>query len=330
MRAKYQVPALDEVGMAGAPGPPPERLRRFDAMSHLEFLRRQGASPDAALLLTLGAGSNEHDYASALMRLRGAFWRSTAKRWYKIRGGNDQLPKAFAAALSDWIYYGAQVVRIEHSTRGVRVTVLRGGTPSVCEGDHVVCSIPFSVLRQVEVRPALSAPLQRAIRELHYGPVTKVFALTRSRFWEAERLSGFAVTDRAIQEVWNLSAAQPGKRGLLVAYMTGSNAEQAARLAPEERISWAAGEIERLLPGVVRDLEGGASQPWGLEAWSRGAYPIFAAGQVIPMLGLLRRPEGRVHFAGDHTSAWPGWMQGALESANRTVREIDSARESAG
>ena len=32
--------------------------------------------------------------------------------------------------------------------------------------------------------------------------------------------------------------------------------------------------------------------------------------------------EGRIHFAGEHTSAWTGWMQGALESARRVVREI--------
>jgi monoamine oxidase len=46
------------------------------------------------------------------------------------------------------------------------------------------------------------------------------------------------------------------------------------------------------------------------------------------MLSLLRdiaRPEGCVHFAGEHTSAWVGWMQGALESGVRAAREISEA-----
>jgi monoamine oxidase len=30
-----------------------------------------------------------------------------------------------------------------------------------------------------------------------------------------------------------------------------------------------------------------------------------------------------VHFAGEHASTTPGWMEGALESAERVVREID-------
>jgi monoamine oxidase len=31
----------------------------------------------------------------------------------------------------------------------------------------------------------------------------------------------------------------------------------------------------------------------------------------------------RIHFAGEHTSACTGWMQGTLESARRVVREIN-------
>jgi monoamine oxidase len=44
------------------------------------------------------------------------------------------------------------------------------------------------------------------------------------------------------------------------------------------------------------------------------------------LLPAIARPEGRVHFAGEHTSPWAQWMQGALESGLRAAREI---RESA-
>jgi hypothetical protein len=32
-----------------------------------------------------------------------------------------------------------------------------------------------------------------------------------------------------------------------------------------------------------------------------------------------------MHFAGEHTSPWPGWMQGALESAKRVTKEIEDS-----
>jgi monoamine oxidase len=37
----------------------------------------------------------------------------------------------------------------------------------------------------------------------------------------------------------------------------------------------------------------------------------------------LAAVDGRIHFAGEHTSPWTGWMQGALESARRVVAEIN-------
>jgi monoamine oxidase len=325
MRAKYIVPVLEEVGDAGAPEAPPERLRRFDNVSYYTFLRRQGASAAAAELLMLGSTDNEQRYTSALLRLRNYAWRNRTQRWSKIRGGNDQLPKAFAAGMSDRIHYGAPVVRIEHSPVGVRVTALRGSTPVLFEGDYLACTIPFSVMRDIEVHPGWSEPVRQCLRTLNYAIATKVFVQTRSRFWETERLSGFGVTDRPIQEVWNMSAGQPGPRGVVLAYMTGPNADRASRMPMRERVDWVAGEIDRLLPGTMSEMEGGASHAWGSDPWSRGAYPLFAPGQLIPMQSLLRRPEGRVYFAGDHASAWPGWMQGALESGNHVARAIDAA-----
>jgi monoamine oxidase len=40
------------------------------------------------------------------------------------------------------------------------------------------------------------------------------------------------------------------------------------------------------------------------------------------MMPDIARPEGRVHFAGEHTSSWMGWMQGALESGERAAAEV--------
>ena len=49
------------------------------------------------------------------------------------------------------------------------------------------------------------------------------------------------------------------------------------------------------------------------------------AGRARWMFPAMRRPEGRVHFAGEHTSLWIAWMNGALESAERVVAEILAA-----
>ena len=48
----------------------------------------------------------------------------------------------------------------------------------------------------------------------------------------------------------------------------------------------------------------------------------FKAGQLSKYYATLRQPEGRIHFAGEHTSPWNGWMNGGLESGHRVAEEI--------
>ena len=325
MRSKYLGPALDEIGDGGFPDPPAERLHDLDALTYYDYLRRQGASPAAIDLLTFGSNYSEKEYVSALMRLRNLSWRFKTQRWTKIVGGTDQLPKAFAATMADRIHYGTAVVRIEQSEGGVRITALRNGSPVVYEGNVALCTIPLSVLRQMDAQPAFSAPVRRAIRALAYADTTKIFVQTTTRFWEAEGLSGFGITDRPIQEVWNMTAGRAGRRGILLAYMTGEDALRTSRMSADERVRWGAKEIDHLFPGTLAAVEGGTSYSWGTDPWARGAYALFAPNQMREIQTVLRRPDGRVHFAGEHASAWPGWMQGALESGNHAARAIDAA-----
>ena len=62
---------------------------------------------------------------------------------------------------------------------------------------------------------------------------------------------------------------------------------------------------------------------WNADKWSRGSYAYFAPGQMVRLRQLLRQPVGRIHFAGEHTANWQGYMHGAIESGYRAAKEID-------
>jgi monoamine oxidase len=61
---------------------------------------------------------------------------------------------------------------------------------------------------------------------------------------------------------------------------------------------------------------------WQEDPWQKGALGFVPPNEFAWMWPAARKAEGRVHFAGDHTSVWVGYQNGALESAERCVREI--------
>ena len=80
---------------------------------------------------------------------------------------------------------------------------------------------------------------------------------------------------------------------------------------------------EEAWPGSKRMLEGAYSRFWNEERWTRGSYAFFAPGQMSTVRDWLRVAVGPIHFAGEHTSDWQGYMNGAIESGVRAASEIE-------
>lgn len=297
----------------------------YDRMSAADFLRSRGASPAAVTLLGLGylelAGDGIESY-SALAMLRDFARQRDEKETFAIAGGNDLLPRALAKGLGERVRYGAPVVRIEPGERRAAVVVREAGGPARLEGDRVVCTVPCSLLRTIETAPAWSPAKRRAIESLPYTSVTRVFVQTRRRRSGPGHLS--MTTDLPIGWVWEASAGQPGERGILEAYTAGAAARRLAAMPAAERVAFVRAELGKVEPSLAT-FERGVSKVWDEDPWARGGYAWFKPGQVLGLANDLARPEGRVHFAGEHASTAPQWLEGAVESALRVVDEIARA-----
>jgi monoamine oxidase len=136
-------------------------------------------------------------------------------------------------------------------------------------------------------------------------------------------LSANASTDLPVMGVYERALNQPGTRGILESYMAGPNARKAMAMTDRERLTATLEGMAKVYPSIRQQFEGGVSKCWDEDEWSRGAYAWFEPGQMTTLMPHVARPEGRVHFAGEHASSSPGWIEGALESAERVVREID-------
>jgi len=240
-------------------------------------------------------------------------------RWRKIKGGMDLLPKAFAQRLASKIIYGSPVVKIEQDPTSVRVTFLHGGSPQTITADRLLCTIPFSVLKNVQI-VGLNERKLEIIKRINYDAVARVYLQTRDRFFESRGLNGFAFTRSQI-EVWQPTWSQPGPRGILMTYARPGEAERITSLKESERISKTLNELNDMFPGLNESFEGGATKCWLDDEWSRGAWCFVGFNGF----GGPTATDGRMHFAGEHLSGWSSWIQGALSSGLRAVKEIDEA-----
>jgi monoamine oxidase len=311
----YYGELLKKIGEATSEDWPPEIMRLAD-VSMADFLRKRGASDDAIHYMMLGFGQ-----AAALYMIReNSFILSGAKS--KIKGGTDQLPRAFAAKLSDGIRYGCVVEHIERGEGRVRVSYRRAGLLDHVEAETVICTIPYGVLRRIAVTPEWTPEKRKVIDNLYYGPVVRTTFQVRRRYWEDEGLNGFGSSDKNFV-VWHPTHGKPGRRGLLQAYVFEDYAHQLSELSEGDRMERMIGDMDEVHPGLRLHLETVVTKCWLNDPWQRGAYTVYLPGQQEWYAETCKR-EGRVWFAGEHTSPWPGWMQGALASGIGVAHEINA------
>jgi monoamine oxidase len=281
-----------------------------------EFLRRRGASQDAIHYLLLGFEDN-----AALDYIRDISNHHTGTL-SKIKGGNDQLPRAFAAKLSDEVRYGCAVEHIERGENRVRVSYRQAGLLDHLEADAAICTIPYGVLRNISVTPEWSRSKRKVIDGLYYGPVQRTTYQVSRRYWEAEGLNGFGSSDKNF-EVWHPTYGKPGRRGLLQAYVYEDYARHLDQVKEADRVEQMISDMNEVHPGLRPHLETVVTKSWGDDPWQRGGYVVLHVGQQ-EWYPEICRPEGRVWFAGEHASPVFGWMQGAITSGIKAAREINA------
>jgi monoamine oxidase len=304
-----------------APAASLSRWQAFDRVTWPEWLASRGASRDAVKLMTVGGDPAQ---VSALYVIRQYAMLRHSRQRYKIAGGMDRLPIAMATALGDIVHYNAPVVRVERRSSGFRVDYREGPAVRSTIAARVVFAVPAGTMRQIEVRPGLSAGKQRAFDQLSYYPVVRFMLQSRQRFWQTAGLSGSARTDRAT-ETWDATYDRQLSRGIL-GVSTGGVLEGAVQgMTREASVAFGVDLAADAFPAIRSEFEKGAVYRWSTDPWARGAFALYRPGQMTELLPALAASEDGMHFAGEHTSPWTGWMEGALESGERAAREVLAA-----
>lgn len=320
LTAKYLRPLVADVGDPLDDAWPGESAQAIDRMAKNELLARRGATAGAIRLMNLGQSSGWTDRMSALQSLRFLALNDLGRPSLRAVGGNDRLPRALAATLGGAVRCEAPVRRVAWDNREARVTLRNGDELA---GDAVICTPPLPVLRSIELNGPLPASVREAIAEVEGVPVLRIDMTFGARPWQAEGLSGFMSGDAGIAEIWNLAAGELGARGRLTCYVAGTPARTLSVLPAAERDDAALRAVELAFPGAARVVEAMETRSWHNDPWARGGWPLYRPGQLSRLHRPLQELDGRFVLASDYLSSRVGWIEGALESAERAVDAIE-------
>lgn len=294
-------------------------------ISLYSFLKAQGLSDPAIQLATISPyyGMSSYDVSALMLEFNDGFVKgqiATGPRSLAVKGGNIQLPQGMAKLLKGDILFGKEVVAIDNLADKAEVRCADG---SVYAAPRVICSLPFSTLRNVTIRPGLNGPQAMAVAELKYQPISIAFLTVIQPFWDLDGTSPAMWTDDPMGVVMpQRFGADPKQITGLMIQARGHLAHYWDRLGKEGALAFAVQRLESLRPAAKGKVKGAYLHSWTQERFNMGDISYFGAGQIAAFGPALARPAGRLHFCGEHTATNARGLEGALESSERVAIEI--------
>jgi monoamine oxidase len=336
--AARRVGAYDYAGATGA-------ARAFDELSVADWLDENlpGGSRSLQGQLVWAEMASEFGLDADRLSALNLFYEYAeetpgADERYHVRGGNDQIPHALAAALPDGtVRPGAALEAV--FTRGDGSYGLRfAGIAADVVADRVVLAIPFTTLRRVDLTDTgLSRKKRACIDELGMGTNAKVLMQFDRHSQAYGDWNGYLIADDPFLYTWKSTLGQPGRGSIITTYF-GGRSGAGGLLARQAHAPTVKRERERNLASLGQDGAAGLgglrhgfngrawTDRWVADPWARGSYAAYLPGQYTRYYGYVGKPEGEIHFAGEHTAtANQGYLEGAVESGERAAEEIVAA-----
>ena len=225
---------------------------------------------------------------------------------YRFPFGATDLMERMAAEIVGPQHVNCPVTAVQEIENGIQVETPTG----VHQFDRVVLTIPGAAFGSLKLPPAVAT---HPIAQIPLARAIKISFLFSRCWWKHEGWDGSVMLDGPLQQLWDGGF---GEGAVLQAYVTGSAAEEWVTGA--DRADAATATLFEQFPQARPWHRETRINDWLNDPWARGAFSYFPQGFPVPSV----QPVGRIHLAGESTAQWNGFIEGALESAERVVKEI--------
>lgn len=277
-----------------------------------------------------GASKRARDYLGARhVNALYAVWRFSVMKdrgiplsegeTFHLKGGNEEMPKAFAARLGARVKLNHPITAISQDAAGVTVTYTAygGDEPQTMRADYLVNCISLPVFRRIPVTPALSPAKQYVVDNLAYSSHPFFVFEAESKFWLDDGFTNLAMSFEHpdISSIWVVPERPGSTRVILKAFGPSG-------LSPGRVLA----AFREVYPGKRDTIVQALTYDWSKDAFAPTCeMEPFAPGTLRRFWPEIMKPEGRLYFAGTYADALSRGMESCVRSAARIAKEIADA-----
>ncbi len=310
------------------------KAERWDSTTLDAFRRRvmwsadARAVMDAAFRTIFGAEAGEISLFHALCYVRSAgslnnlIATEGGFQHDRIQGGAQAVSDAAVQAIGEEnVEMSCPIVSIEQDSEGVSAV---GADGRRFNAERIVVTAPLPLAGRISYSPPLDGLRDQLTQRAPMGAAVKCFVRYETAFWRGRGMSGEAASADGPISVTFDQTNEDGSAPCLLAFVGGRFArtwhqrpEDERKQAILDRLAAWFGD-EALTPVAYSEAD------WASERWSGGGpVSIFAPGTLTTHGEALRKPAGRIHWAGTETARLcMGFMEGAVSSGERVAAEI--------
>ena len=249
---------------------------------------------------------------------------------YKVAGGNQRVTDALYNQVRSQVVTERKLIRIKQAARGYTLTFNIGSRTETVQADMIICTIPFSVLRDIDFEVSLPQWKKNAIDNLGYGTNSKLFLGFSQPIWRSYNHSGYMFSNGEIQTGWDNTQLQNGGGAGFTVYQGGKKGLALGSGTPQSQAPKFVSQLEQMWPGCAPAFTGRANRMhWPEHPFTKGSYACYRPGQYTTIRGAEIKPVGNLFFAGEHCSSYfQGFMNGAAETGRIAAEEVVKAIKS--
>jgi monoamine oxidase len=233
-------------------------------------------------------------------------------------GGSQQLSIKMAKKLGSRVILNAPVRQIRQEKGLCHVTSDKG----VWRAKQVIVAVPPAVSAFIDYDPILPADRAQLLQRFPQGNAIKIQAVYETPFWREDGLSGYVNSDEGPVKLMYDNSPHDGSAGVLLGFIEGQEARVAGRMSPAARKAAVLANFKKTIGAAAGSPKAYIEKNWAEEEWTRGCYGGFLPPGALTGFGpALRRPHGRIHWAGtEHAEIWNGYMDGALHAGEAAAK----------